>query len=179
MMRALLEERFKVAAHNEVREQAIYVLVPVRRDGRLGSGIKRLESGCTAAMKQMNAGERPEPRPGRGPDCSLGGAPGRLQANAVSLDIFARAVSNEVGRHVVDKTGIAGDFDIDLTFAPEFSPGRRGGPPVPPPDAAAIAASDRPSIFTALQEQLGLKLESSRGPVDVLVVDRADMPTEN
>jgi uncharacterized protein (TIGR03435 family) len=176
MMRALLEERFKVAVHNEAREQPTYLLVPVRRDGRLGSGITRLESGCPAAMKQMNAGERPAPRPGRGPDCSLGGGPGRLQGNAISLEIFARALSNEVGRHVVDKTGIIGDFDIDLTFAPEFSPGRRGDPP---PDAAALAAGDRPSIFTAVQEQLGLKLESSRGPVDVLVVDRAEMPTEN
>jgi uncharacterized protein (TIGR03435 family) len=176
MMRALLEERFKLATHNEVRDQPIYELVVARRDGRLGPGVKRLESGCAAAMKQMNAGERPAPRPGRGPDCSLGGGPGRLQANAVSLEILARALSNEVGRHVVDKTGIVGDFDIDLTFAPEFSPGRRGGPP---PDAAALAASDRPSIFTALQEQLGLKLESGRGPVDVLVVDRAEMPTEN
>jgi uncharacterized protein (TIGR03435 family) len=176
MLRALLEERFKVATHNEAREQSMYALVLSRRDGSLGPGLKRLESGCAAAMKQMNAGEKPTPRPGRGPDCSLGGGPGRLQANAVSLDIFTRALSNEVGRHVVDRTGVSGDFDIDITFAPEFRPGRAGGPP---PDAAALAGGDRPSIFTALQEQLGLKLESTRGPVDVLVVDRAEMPTEN
>jgi uncharacterized protein (TIGR03435 family) len=176
MMRTLLEERFNVAAHNETRDQPIYALVLARRDGSLGPGLKRLESGCASAMKQMNAGEKPTPRPGRGPDCSLGGGPGRLQANAVSLDIFTRALSNEVGRYVVDRTGVSGDFDIDITFAPEFSPGRRGGPP---PDAAALAGGDRPSIFTAIQEQLGLKLESTRGPVDVLVVDRAEMPTEN
>jgi uncharacterized protein (TIGR03435 family) len=179
MMRGLIEERFKVAAHNESRELPIYVLLPARNDGRLGPGLRRLDSGCADAMRRMNAGERPAPRPGRGPDCSLGGGPGRLQANAVSLEIFAKALSGEVGRYVVDKTGVAGDFDIDLTFAPEFSPGRRTGAPAPPPDAAALAAGDRPSIFTALQEQLGLKLESARGPVDVLVVDRAEMPERN
>jgi uncharacterized protein (TIGR03435 family) len=176
MLQALIEQRFAVVTHNEAREQPIYELRPAQPNGRLGAGMTRLESGCAAAMKQMNAGEQPAPRPGRGPDCSMGGAPGRLQANAVNLDIFARALSGEVGRRVVNKTGIAGDFDIDLSFAPEFSPGRRGSPL---PDAAALAAGDRPSIFTALQEQLGLKLESSRGPVDVLVVDRAEMPEEN
>jgi uncharacterized protein (TIGR03435 family) len=85
--------------------------------------------------------------------------------------LFANALTALVGRVVVDRTGLTGSWDFDLTFEP--MPVRRPGAaaelPAPDPDA--------PSIFTALREQLGLTLETTRGPVDVLVIDRIEHPT--
>ena len=74
-------------------------------------------------------------------------------------------------RIVVDRTGLAGRYDIDVEFSPEFRP-------APPPGAPEIAVppSDGPSLFTAIQEQLGFKLEAARGPVQMLIVDRAERP---
>jgi len=81
---------------------------------------------------------------------------------------LARGLGNQVRRIVMDRTGLTGNYDADLEFTPEFRP-------PPPPDAPAInIPSDGPSIFTALQEQLGLKLESDRGPVEMVVVERAE-----
>ena len=76
-----------------------------------------------------------------------------------------------VGRIVTDRTGLAGRFEVDLEFTPDQMPPLLSGPPMPPIDP------NGPTIFTALQEQLGLKLEPTRGPVDVLVIDRAERPT--
>ena len=85
---------------------------------------------------------------------------------------FARNLSGVVGgRPVVDRTGLVGSFDLDLTWTPEVTP---SGPP-----GASVAATDPngPSLFTAIQEQLGLKLEATTGPVEVLVIDAAERPT--
>jgi uncharacterized protein (TIGR03435 family) len=186
MMQALLRERFGLVVHNEMREQPIYRLVRVRpggplekgplEKGPLWKGLRSVPEGCAAALKTLTGGQRAEWRPGRGPDCTFGGPPGQLQGNAVSMDMIARVLGAQVRRHVVNETGIAGSFDLDLTFSPEFvqgPPGSRApGDPLPAP-------SDAPSIFTAVQEQLGLRLETARGPVDVFIVDRASMPTEN
>ena len=82
------------------------------------------------------------------------------------MEQFIVRLSAFVGRLVIDRTGLTGDFDLDLSYTPE-SPAR----------GAIGVPTDGPSIFTALQEQLGLKLESQRGPVDVFVIDRAERPT--
>ena len=85
---------------------------------------------------------------------------------------LARLMTVPAGRIIVDKTGLTGGFDFDLEFTPEpAAPG--GQPPAAPADA------NLPSLFTALEEQLGLKLEATRGPVEVLVIDRVERPTEN
>ena len=83
-----------------------------------------------------------------------------------------------VNRTVVDKTGLTGNYDLDLQWTPDQMPQGRGDPP---PGAPALPAIDPngPSIFTAVQEQLGLKLDSTRGSVDVLVIDRAEHPMED
>jgi len=174
MIRTLLEERFALVVHNEVREQPVYRLVTVR-PGTIGPGLKRVAIGCAAAMKAMTGGERPPIREGRGPDCTFGGPPGRLQGNAVTIDMISRVLGRQVNRPVINQTGLDGSFDLDLHFSPEFAPPPPGAAPGDPPPAA----SDAPSIFTAVQEQLGLRLESTRGPADVLVVDKAERPTEN
>lgn len=82
---------------------------------------------------------------------------------------FAKVLSEEVGRPVVEATGLSGEFDLDLAYTPDLGP---NGPPVPP-------QANAPSLFTALDEQLGLKLEPARGPVDVVVVDRVEPPADN
>jgi uncharacterized protein (TIGR03435 family) len=89
--------------------------------------------------------------------------------------MFASVLSRQVGRPVVDRTGVADYFNITLEFAPDLDARTSNGPPAPSPPAGG----DGPSIFTALQEQLGLKLDATRAPVDVLVIDRAEPPTEN
>lgn len=87
---------------------------------------------------------------------------------------FAQSLGNLVGRVVIDKTGLTGGYDIDVQFTPDRLP--QGPPPVGGPPIPSVDPNG-PSIFTALQEQLGLKLESARGPVDVLVVDHVEQPT--
>jgi uncharacterized protein (TIGR03435 family) len=92
---------------------------------------------------------------------------------------FAALLSGRVQRIVVDRTGLTGNFDLDLTWTPDQIP--QGPPGLPPPGAPPLPSIDPngPSIFTAVQEQLGLKLESSKGAVDVVVIDRAEHPTED
>jgi uncharacterized protein (TIGR03435 family) len=175
MIRAMLAERFGVVTHNEQREAPIYRLVVARQGGSLGPGLRRVDANCSTAMNTQAGGKGLPMREGRGPDCTFGGPPGSLQGNAVTLDMIARVIGRQVNRHTVNATGIDGYFDLDLKFSPELvqsPPGREPGDPLPAP-------TDAPSIFTAVQEQLGLRLESARGQIDVLVVDRAERPTEN
>ena len=88
----------------------------------------------------------------------------------MTTDGLARELAKAVGRVVVDKTGIPGRFDVTLRWTPDQGPAKLNGEPIPDPP---------PSIFTAIQEQLGLKLDSQKGPVQVLVVDHVEMPSAN
>jgi uncharacterized protein (TIGR03435 family) len=107
-------------------------------------------------------------------------AAGRLELGGQPIAQLTTLLGNQVGRPIIDKTGLTGAYDIQLSFMPEGA--RAGGPagPLPPgvPPPPPIDP-DAPSLFTALQEQLGLKLESGRGPVDVIVIDRIEPPTED
>jgi uncharacterized protein (TIGR03435 family) len=102
---------------------------------------------------------------------------------STSLSQMAMTLSQYTGRMVFDRTGLEGNFDYDIEFGPDPSMrgrGPGGGLPGSPSDGAPRpAVSDRPSLFTAVQVQLGLRLDSQRGAVDVLVVDSADQPSEN
>src|SRR5262249_42300767 len=146
MVRAVLADRFGVVAHNEVRERPVYALTMARTDRRLGDGLKRVEAGCSDAMRRMVAPAPGAPPPGP-PPCSFGGGPGQLLGPSVSRGMVAGVLSRQAGRPVVDRTGIADSFDVTLTFAPENDARPSNGPPTPP----APAAGDAPSIFTALQ----------------------------
>ena len=99
-----------------------------------------------------------------------------LEGGKASMAEFARTLSLVMGRTVVDKTGVKDLFDVHLAFLPDGST-----PAVPPPPPGAMASTDSqyPSIFTAIQEQLGLRLESTKGPVDVLVIDHVERPSAN
>lgn len=105
-----------------------------------------------------------------------------LTGQALSMAYFVRALSEQLGRTVVDKTGLAAKYDFTLKWTPDESPGSmfKGLGPGPQ-DAASPPPPDPsgPSIFTAVQEQLGLKLESQKGPVEILVIDHAEQPSEN
>ena len=100
---------------------------------------------------------------------------GRMATSAVTIADLARNLSMVAGRSVVDKTGLPGNFDLELTWAPEVSAGNAS---VGTPEAAPPAV-DAPSLFTAIQEQLGLKLDPQRGPVEVLVIDSVEKPVED
>jgi uncharacterized protein (TIGR03435 family) len=99
---------------------------------------------------------------------------GDFSGLAVPISLFLRPLSQQLGRPVIDKTGLSGLYDIDLHWTPDQMP--RNLPPgiqLPPVDP------NGPSIFTAVQEQLGLRLESTTGPVDSLVIERVEKPSEN
>ena len=121
----------------------------------------------------------------------MNGSRMRLQANKQPVTQIAEMLGNQLGRPVVDQTGLTGNYDYTLDFAPDDSlrmPGPMGAMPAPPPDGAgggpggpAMASeANCPSLITALQEQLCLKLESKKGPIDLLVIDNLEkVPTEN
>ena len=127
MFRAMLEDRFQLAAHWEARQRPVYNLEFAHDDGRLGPKLVPVTVvDCAEAMAARLAGERREPRPGRGQECSLSltSDPGSIQANAVTIGVLARALGSEgAGREVVDRTGLSGTFDVDLLFMPEIALG--------------------------------------------------------
>jgi len=176
MLRTLLTERFKLSIHHETRDAPIYALVLANRDGRLGPQLHRSEVDCNAlfARGPANAPPPAPPAPGQRSPCRIGVGLGTITISSQSISTVARLLSRLMDRPVLDRTGLSGVFDLDLSFDPGGLPGLP-----PPPPGADRPPSDAPSVFTAVQEQLGLKLESTKGPVDVLVVDHVEHPTEN
>lgn len=174
-MRTLLADRFKLKVHKETREMDIYALVKARSDGTLGPALKPSTDECAARP----GGARPDPGaqqgPPRRPDgtpifCGFQQPPGLMRFNGFALSMFAQGISQRVGRQVVDRTGLTGEWSFELTYAP--TPGQGPLPPgVEPP------ASDAPDLFTAIREQLGLRMEATKGPVEVIVVDSIERPT--
>jgi uncharacterized protein (TIGR03435 family) len=155
MVRQLLTDRFKLAFHRERRELAVYAIV-------VAPGGPKLTKNDT----------NPNGLPGlifRG----LGVLP---VTNATMGDLAGVMQSAVLDRPVVDKTGLPGRYDFNLKWTPDESQFAGLGVPVPPPTNDANAP---PGIFTAFQEQLGLKLDATRAPVDVLVIDRVERPSEN
>jgi uncharacterized protein (TIGR03435 family) len=176
MLRALLADRFKLVTHTETRDMPIYALVLARPDGRFGPNMKLSPLDCDAVFRAGRGGAPPPPpQPGEPIQCGSMMGPGIVRAGGMPLGALARALSPIVGRPVLDQTGLKERYDFQLKYAPE---GRGAGPGPGGPDAPSVDP-DMPSLFTALQEQLGLKLESQRGPVDVVVIDRVEQPTED
>lgn len=177
MLQALLADRFKLVVHTERRESPIYALVMARNDGRLGPQLRRSSVDC-AALNAAARGRSAAPTSGAAAPPTTGGSgfcgtrttPGTMITTGTTMTDLARNLSPIAGRSIVDKTGLTGNFDLDLTWTPEG--------PAGPPDGAA-AGGDTVSLFTAIQEQLGLKLDAQRGPVEVLVIDSAERPVED
>jgi uncharacterized protein (TIGR03435 family) len=180
ILRSLLEERFTLVIHNETRQMPIYALVKARGDGSTGPSLSASTVDCAEIdLQRGRRGGGPPPVPiqaGQPIDCGFIIGPGRMSVGGMPISNLAMALSPMVGRIVMDRTGLAGTYSYELTYSPE----QLGGRPPQPLNAAPPAIDpNMPSIFTALQEQLGLKLESDRGPVEVLVIDSVAQPTEN
>jgi uncharacterized protein (TIGR03435 family) len=185
MLRTLLTDRFKLAVHTESRELPIYALVMSRADGTTGPQLNPAAVDCAALRGARGNAPPPGPPPGppagfERPPCGIRIAPGTLLAGGVTMAQLANAFSRlpVVNRIVDNRTALTGAFDLDLRWTPPQMP---TSPPSPPPGAPPLPPidPDGPSFFTAVQEQLGLKLESTKGPVDVVVIDRAEQPTED
>src|SRR5262245_21247173 len=170
--RGLLVDRFHLVAHLERRDVDVVTLTVARTDGKLGPGLRRSDVNCDETIaesrKRSLAGERPAPLPaGQRPTCGSVGGAGSLMGGAVELTPLLGMLAQAMGRPVIDQTGLTGRFDIDFQAAP----------PNGVRDGSALA--QLPPISTALEDQLGLKMQSGRAAVDVLVIDRLEMPGEN
>jgi uncharacterized protein (TIGR03435 family) len=179
MLRTLLTEQFKLTVHTETRELPIYALVMARSDGKPGARLRATEADCARETASLDdwAGVGPAtgaPRCGFfgfQPGTDLPRGRGGLAFRGLTLAQLAKRLVPTVRRTVIDQTGLAGYFDGDFDFIAELPP-----PPPPPGLPSAFGSDPFVSIFTVLPEQLGLKLDSRRGPVDVLVIDRVERP---
>jgi uncharacterized protein (TIGR03435 family) len=179
MLRTLLKDRFKLSAHTETRELPIYTLVMAKSDGAYGPGLRRSdvsEVDCAARRAAVRRREPvPPPQPGKPPVCGGGRTvPGKITGVGWSMEQLVTSLAPFASRVVLERTGLSGLFDFEIEWTPDQ-------PPRQPPDDPEPLRIDPngPSLFTALQEQLGLKLQSTNGPVDVLVIDRAEKPSED
>jgi uncharacterized protein (TIGR03435 family) len=164
MLRTLLADRFKLAAHRETKEEPTYALVMRWPDGRRGPQLRWTPRDCAAWIAAKGqSGPRPS-TPGYRP-CGFGKVDrSTITGTAMTLPKFADILSPRVGRVVRDRTGLEGYFDLDLQYTPE-------------PVTSGSPVERGPSLSRALQEQLGLKLESSKDLVDLLVIDHVERPT--
>jgi uncharacterized protein (TIGR03435 family) len=188
MITNLLKDRFNLAMHRETREMPVYNLVFARGDKRFGPELKEASAECRAKIfARLEAVQRGGPIMTQvGPDAceSFRFNPGIVSIRGALPGMIVGALTQSVGRPVIDKTGLTGYYDFTLKWTP--APGSDnlipfGLPasalPGSAPDAPPPADPDAPNLFTAVQEQLGLKLESARGPVEVVVIDRLEKPT--
>ncbi len=148
LLQALLADRFQLKLHRETREMPVYSLV-------VGKNGQKVQAG-TGDQFHMNVTRRPGQT--------------LIAVSKGSMAQLSATLSSQVGRPVMDRTGLKGGYDFKLSFAPESLQAD--------PNAAA-SDSTAPSIFTAVQEQLGLRLDSTKAPVEVLVIDHVERPSEN
>ncbi len=180
MLQALLADRFKLVAHRETREMPIFALVPARSDRRLGEKLRPSVLDCAAKFAdQARAGQGGPLMTGDRPTCGMVVSPWSIRIGGGPLSQLTLVLTQMTNRFVVDQTGLSGNYDVDLQWTPQGM--RIGKPlgdappgpafPAPPPNANGA------TLETAIQEQLGLKLDPQRGPVPVLVIERAEAPT--
>jgi uncharacterized protein (TIGR03435 family) len=173
MLRALLADRFGLRIHRETRELPIYSLVMARKDGALGPQLVRSSIDCEQWLAdkrpQMGAGTASPVAPGgKRPVCMILTTRRFITAGTRTMSDLLGPLQAMTGRPVVDRTGLTGAFDFDLQWT---------SGPLSAPGGNAASPDDGPSIFVALQEQLGLRLESGRAPFEVVVVDAVRRPT--
>ena len=177
MLKTLLADRFQLKVHTETREMPIYALVVARDDGRLGAKITPSTADCSNAEQEL-AEQLELLQAGQGLPCAIMPVPARvagsmtMRGNGASMAALARFFTPFTGRMVQDRTGLRGLYDWEMTFDRAIRPRARAAQQT----GTSVPLSDSPSLMTALQEQLGLKLESARGPVEILVIDSAALP---
>ena len=163
LLRALLADRFKLSVRIEARETPVFALVLARDDRRLGPQLRPSKADCAAVRAALAQGQAPT-LTGDRPLCVGRSRSGLVVAGAITMEEFANNLWRLVDYPVVDRTGLKGRFDLDLRWLPQDQP---------PGDAGA----DEPSLFIALQEQLGLKLQSQQALIDMVVIDRVERPS--
>ena len=172
MVRSLLAERFKLKVSRGAKQFPVYALVIAK------NGTKLHEQKLNVAYPNGIKGATGAPL---GPH-TMGMRPGRLTGQGISMAELIIILSQQLGRIVLDQTGLKGNYDFTLQWTPDqgsaaMVPGPDDGKPAidnaPPPESSG------PSIFTATQEQLGLRLESTKGPVEVIIIDNIEKPTQN
>lgn len=183
LMRTLLQDRFKFSAHVESRDMPTFALVMARNDRKLGPNLKATEIDCGALMASARAtGKPPAPlQPGQAPPCAMVGSVGRMTGSSMSMEVLARSLASQLNRVVLDRTELTGLYDFVITFVPDNLPPRAPGTSADQPIFVNGQSIDPngPSLLRALEEQLGLRLESTRGAVEVLIIDRIERPTED
>jgi uncharacterized protein (TIGR03435 family) len=165
MLRSLLEDRFKLKHHMEIRQVPIYALV-------VAKGGPKIKLATDQTSPDVNGPSKPGAGPNHG---AIKFGPGSMMGNAANFSLLVRFLSQRLDRPVVDRTGLSGRYDFLLQWTPEVGEAKvdPGGNPLPVGDTTG------PSIFSAIQEQLGLRFESTKGPVEVLVIDSVEMPDDN
>lgn len=171
MLQTLLADRFKLSMHRETRDLPVYDLLAMKG----GPKLPPPERACSDAPPLPQRGQ-PRPQPPCGPGIVASGTGRALDGISVSMPALVRLLSMIVGREVIDKTGVTDRFALHVDFAPDDA---LVGLPPAGPEASRPAEGARPSLFVALPEQLGLRLQKSTGPVEVLVIDRVERPSEN
>jgi len=168
LVRSLLQERFALVIHNETRELPLSYLVLAREDRKLGDRLRPSTVDCSAYLaeraKAAKEGAPPTPpvpsKPGEILPCTLMGGFGRITAGSAQMSNVASMLGNMLGRPIYDRTNLTGSFDIQLEYTPDQMPQLPPGATLPP--GLTMPSPDGPSLSTALQEQLGLKLENAR-----------------
>ena len=161
MLQSLLEDRFQLVVRRETKDLSVYELKLAKPGGAPGPNLK--QSALDACPVDAAV-------PGTVPCGGFALYESRLTGNRDQLSALTKPLSRIVGRPVVDKTGLTQYFDLTLEWAPDLAGAA---------NARANTDTNLPSIFTALQEQLGLKLEADKEPIETLVVERAEKPSEN
>jgi uncharacterized protein (TIGR03435 family) len=196
MLQNLLADRFKIVLHRETKDFPLYELNVAKGGSKLkvSTGDPNaplppppLPGAARGGPPPMGKDGMPEMKGGRGMMMFMMPGKARMAGNVQPVSALADMLGNQLGMPVVDKTGLTGVFDFAVDFAPDSFRGLGGPaglppPPPPPPGAApeAAAPSDLPPLLAAIQEQLGLKLDKTKGPLEMIVVDKGDkVPTEN
>jgi uncharacterized protein (TIGR03435 family) len=144
-LRGLLADRFQLKVHRETKDLPVYALIVAKNGTKIRASADGDVTRSGLTMRRADGGKT------------------EITGTRVPLAVLVKTLSNQVGRTVLDLTGLQGNYDFKMAFAPDLSP----------------ADADGPSLFTALQEQLGLRLDSQKGPVEVLVIDSVQKASEN
>jgi uncharacterized protein (TIGR03435 family) len=167
MLQSLLDDRFKLKIHRETKEMSIYSLVPAKKGTPGGPGLVKTGDGdCSASVGDQAA------LPNGTPCGVVNIGPGRINGQRGRVSQLCDRLSTLLGRPVVDKTGLTGNFNISVTWTPDADLERQ-------PIESKPTDLSGPSLYTALQEHLGLKLIAGKGPVEVILVDAADRTAGN
>jgi uncharacterized protein (TIGR03435 family) len=163
-LQSLLADRFSLAIHRETKEMPVYELVVAKGGPKL-------------TPAPADEGKEPRVRRGEGYGEGMRMRPGQFEGFSATLSMLAQSLTDATSHKVIDKTGITGKYNFKLDWMPE--PGQMAPPPGPENEALPPPDPSGPSIFTAVEEQLGLKLQATKGAVEMIVIDRAEKPSAN